>query len=201
MQVLNPAVIDDIGRGRPIRLNIGCGDTGRTGFYGVDIRAGKGVDIVADLNAGLTELPDDCVEEVYSSHTLEHIDNLPGLMQELHRLVRHDGQLEIIVPHFSNPNGYSDPTHVRFFGLFSMNYFADPADQVGRNVPNYWPGARFRVEDASIRFWTAQPGGLLERLVNHSWFTRRVYERFLCWMVPAREVRFLLRTKKVGTAG
>jgi hypothetical protein len=30
--------------------------------------------------------------------------------------------IEIIVPHFSNPHYYSDPTHVRFFGLYTMSY-------------------------------------------------------------------------------
>ena len=70
--------------------------------------------------------------EIYSRHPLEHVRNFLPLMAELHRVTRPGGRIEIIVPHFSNPYGYSDPTHVRHFGLYTFFYFADEEDQPRR---------------------------------------------------------------------
>ena len=120
MRIINPSVLEDIKDNRPLLLDLGCGTLAREGFYGVDILEMDGVDILADLNKSLEGLPDNSVIEVYSCHAFEHIGNFPGLMTELHQIVRPEGRIEITVPHFSNGYGYSDPTHVRFFGLYSI---------------------------------------------------------------------------------
>src|SRR4051812_22266165 len=122
MQILNPAVRQDLEAGRRLRLNLGCGLRRLPGFYNVDHVSLPGVDILADLEEPLAELPDDSVEQIYCRHTLEHVQRLLELLADLHRVTHADGRLELIVPHFSNPYGYSDPTHVRFFGLYSFFY-------------------------------------------------------------------------------
>lgn len=91
-----------------------------------------GVDIQADLNEPLDLLPDGSVEAVHCRHLLEHIDRLLHLLDELHRVVRPGGEIDIRVPHFSNPYGYSDPTHVRFFGLYS--FFTFPRRSTSRTA-------------------------------------------------------------------
>ncbi len=201
MRVINPDVYRDIEAGKGLRLNLGAGQKPRTGFYSVDQLPLPGVDIVADLNEPLDELPDDSVEEIYSRHTMEHVTEFLPLLAEIHRIARPGAKIELVVPHFSNPHGYSDPTHVRFFGLYSLFYFCDEADQPTRKVPNFYLPQRFRVE--SVTFSLLKQS-LLDRLVQatfQKWINRSYawldwYERRLCWSFPVSSVRYLLSPKK-----
>ena len=203
MNFVNPQAEHDLSCGIPLRLNLGSGGGRRSGFYGVDLLPLHGVDIVADLNEPLSALPDDSVEEIYTRHTLEHIANFLGLVTEIGRVVRPNGRIEIIVPHFSNPYGYSDPTHVRFFGLYSMYYFVNPADQPEmRKVPPYYSSSRFRVESVTIEFGreVGKCGRLvasvLNRIVNRKFRWQDFYERHLSSMFRAYEIRYVLRSAK-----
>jgi len=202
MQIVNPAVASDLEARRPLRIDIGSGPRPRPGFYGLDREAAEGVDIVADLNQPLDLLPDNCAEHVFSSHSLEHIDDLLLAVREIHRIVRPGGLVEIIAPHFSNPYYYSDPTHVRFFGLYTMSYFVDVEKQPGaRKVPAF-PGApRFEMEAVTLAFYRFNLFDrlfvpLLRYLVNRTPGAQHFYELRLAWIFPAAEVRYKLRPDK-----
>lgn len=205
MRIVNPALRRDIDAGRGLRLNLGAGRQPRPGFYSLDLLEMPGVDVVADLNQPLHELPDNCLEEVYSHHTLEHVSALLPFLAELHRVCRPGARLELVMPHFSNPRGYSDPTHVRFFGLYTFYYFADEADQPARKVPSFYVPTRFQVESIEI---TLLRESRLERLLLRplQWLINRGqgwldwYERRLCWLVPASSIRYHLRVKKAALA-
>jgi len=137
MRIINPKVQDAIDSGQGLRLNLGCGLRRRDGFFGIDHVQLPDTDILADLNEPLSRLPDGSVAEIYTRHTLEHVRELLPLMAEIHRVCRPDARIEIVVPHFSNPYFYSDPTHVRHFGLYTFFYFADEEDQPQRKVPAF----------------------------------------------------------------
>ena len=203
MRIVNPKVQDDLAARRPIRLNLGVGRRSRDGYYGVDWIEMPTVDVVADLNEPFTELPDNSVEAIYTHHTFEHVVNFLPLLKEIHRVVIPDGRVEVVVPHFSNPYGYSDPTHVRFFGLYSFYYFADEADQPRRKVPAFYLPERFAVESIDV---TLMPTMLLfkpvrrlmTKLVNSSMWLLDWYERSWCRHFPADSMRYVLRVKKGG---
>jgi hypothetical protein len=201
MRILNTAVWDDLQSGRELRLNLGSGKRLIPGFYSVDHLALPGTDIQADLNEPLSEIPDNCVAEIFTRHTLEHVSRFLELMVELHRVTKPGGRIEIIVPHFSNPYHYSDPTHVRFFGLYSFFYFCDEVDQPRRKVPSFYLPERFRVESIRCKLlreslWDKLLGSVLQPLINRNvkWLDR--YERRLCRWVPANDIRFIIRPKK-----
>lgn len=206
MRFSNPAVARDLAQGRSLRIDIGSGPRPRTGFYGLDRQDAPGVDIVADLNQPLSLLPDNCAEHVFSSHALEHIENLLPLLAEIHRIVRPGGLVEIIAPHFSNPYYYSDPSHVRFFGLYTMSYFVEPDRQRGAHkVPPFPGAARFELETVTLAFYRFNiferlfvP--LLRYLVNRSPGSQHYYELRLSWIFPAAEVRYRLRPCKPDAA-
>jgi len=203
VRIVNPKVQDDLAARRPIRLNLGVGRRSRDGYYGVDWIEMPTVDVVADLNEPFTELPDNSVEAIYTHHTFEHVVNFLPLLKEIHRVVIPDGRVEVVVPHFSNPYGYSDPTHVRFFGLYSFYYFADEADQPRRKVPAFYLPERFAVESIDV---TLMPTMLLfkpvrrlmTKLVNSSMWLLDWYERSWCRHFPADSMRYVLRVKKGG---
>jgi SAM-dependent methyltransferase len=204
MKLLNPQVAKDLEQSKPLRIDLGSGPRPREGFYALDHLELEGIDIVADLNRPLELLPDDCAEHVFSSHALEHVENLLLLLGEIHRITRPGGLVEVVVPHFSNPYYYSDPTHVRFFGLYTMNYFVDTEKQPEAwRVPVFYSPTRFEMESVKLSFYRTN---LFDRLfvpvlryfVNRSPGAQNFYERRLCWILPAAEVRYRMRACKPG---
>jgi SAM-dependent methyltransferase len=202
MRLVNPQVARDLEQGKPLRIDLGSGPRPRPGFYGLDRLDASGVDIVADLDQPLDLLPDNCAEHVFSSHALEHVTNLLPLIAEIHRITRPGGLIEIVVPHFSNPYYYSDPTHVRPFGLYTMNYFVDTEKQPKAwRVPAFYTATRFEIESVKLAFYRSNLVDrilvpLLRHLVNRSHGTQNFYERRLCWLFPAAEIRYCMRALK-----
>src|SRR5690606_13605698 len=143
-------------------IELGGGGINNEGFFNLDICPLAGVDIVADLNIPFELIPDNSISGVESHHCLEHITNLTGLMKELHSIVKPDGRIKITVPHFSNPYFYSDPTRMRFFGMYTMSYFASKDNQLPtRQVPSFYTEARFKIESINIGL---MPRSILNRL-------------------------------------
>ena len=202
MRLVNPQIRKDLEQAKPLRIDIGSGVKPRAGFYGLDQIDAAGVDIVADLNQPLSLLPDNCAEHVFSSHALEHVERLLPLMDEIYRVMRPGGLLEVIAPHFSNPYYYSDPTHVRFFGLYTMSYFVDMEKQPGAHkVPPFPTVTRFELETVKLSFYRSN---FIDRLVvpfvryfvNRTPGAQHVYERRFSWLYPAAEVRYRMRPCK-----
>jgi ubiquinone/menaquinone biosynthesis C-methylase UbiE len=201
VRIVNPRVREALAAGRLICLNLGVGRRPRDEYFGLDWIEMPGVDVVADLNEPLSELPDNSVAAIYSHHTFEHVVNFLPLLKELHRVVVPDGKIEVVVPHFSNPYGYSDPTHVRFFGLYTFYYFSDEVDQPRRKVPAFYLPERFAVESVSV---TLIPTVLMfkpvrrlaMKFINSSIRLLDWYERSLCRHFPADSIRYQLRVKK-----
>ena len=112
--------------GKPVRIEMGCGDNKhrhperKEGWYGMDI-VDYGQEIIWDMEENLP-FPDKSVDEIYSSHTFEHISNLVGLMNECWRILKDEGKLYIIVPHKDNEKAYI-PSHVNHFDKFSWMFF------------------------------------------------------------------------------
>ena len=181
------------------KLDIGCGPRKINGDHiGVDIIDYPGVDLVGDIGEILSQIPDAALSGVYSSHFLEHAVDAPRLIAELTRAMRPGALLEIVVPHFSNPYFYSDPTHRTAFGLYSFSYLA--SDKIyRRQVPSYCRNERLRLLSARLRFKSSPPfygryalKRVVERAVNASGWTQEFYEENLCYLVPCYEIDFRL---------
>jgi SAM-dependent methyltransferase len=103
-------------------LDIGCGRRKLPGSIGVDSTFQPGVDIIADLDHPLP-IRDEQFDAVNADQVLEHVRNLPGLVTEIHRILRPSGIVVSHVPYFRSSWAHVDPTHVRSFTLRSMDYF------------------------------------------------------------------------------
>ena len=202
MKILNPNLSRDIDLGVPLRIELGSGGAPRKGFYALDLRELPGVDGLADLNEPLSLLPDDSVEHVYSRHVLEHVAELDVVLGEMRRITRRDGLVEIIVPHHTNPYGYSDPTHVRFFGLYTMHYYVEPEKQgLKRLLPAFYSDIRFEVDSIEIDFYRETRADriiapMMKRFVNLSLATQDFYERRLAPFYHAWQITYRLRPDK-----
>lgn len=202
MEFLNPKIEQDLAAGVLLKLELGSAGNRREGFYGLDHLPLPGVDVVADLNQSLSLLPDNSVSQIFSRHVLEHITEFLPLMKELHRVAAPGCVIEIVVPHFSNPYYYSDPTHVRFFGLYTMNYFVAPERQPAlRKVPAFYSDTRFEVEQIKFSFYRMNlldrlVVPFLRKLVNSSFAMQNMYERRLCHFFHASEISYRLTVDK-----
>ncbi|MGE5234450.1 MAG: class I SAM-dependent methyltransferase [Acidobacteriota bacterium] len=174
------------------RLNLGCGRDRRSGYVNLDVVRVPGVDVIADLERPLP-FRSATFDEVIAVHTLEHVTNLLPLLRELWRIAGAGAVIRITVPHLSFFGAYTDPTHRRFFGYHSFDYFTEDG------VYNFYSDLRFRIRRRQILFYWIKnekrevPGRLLTWLINRF---PLFYERFLCWMLPANELYFELEPLK-----
>lgn len=186
--------------GEFVSIELGCGPKKvDSSAIGIDMLDFDSVDIVGDVFEVLSQFPDGSVSAVHSAHFFEHIADFSRLLQEVARVMRRDAQLTLIVPHFSNPFYYSDPTHKVQFGLYSMSYFCQQ-NLFSRKVPRYGvevPLALVRVElgfkSYPPRYLRHAWKRLLGAVFNASMYLREFYEENLCWLLPCYEIRYELR--------
>lgn len=108
----------------PTKLDIGCGKNKREGFTGVDQYAMEGVDIVMDIAARDAKgnfkkwpIADNSIDEIYSSHFVEHLDHNKHNPERVHffnecyRVMKQGAKALIITPHWASNRAYGDFTH------------------------------------------------------------------------------------------
>lgn len=189
-------------KSRPqIVVELGCGPNKPQGRIGVDRLDLPGVDIVADLEEGLPFFPDNSVDLIYSSHLLEHVNNLGVLMYDIWRVLKPEGRKHLVVPHFSNPHYYSDYTHTRFFGLYSFEYFSKSQTRFQRKVPNFYQEYGFHTDHVRLLFnshWLSRR--IIRRaaqvLFNLSGWWQELYEENFCYIIPCDSIEVTLRPDK-----
>ncbi len=100
-------------RAKGVRLDVGCGIFKQKGFIGLDMMAHENVDIVHDIQEFPWPVPDDICSQVLMSHIWEHIEPKYrfGVMDELWRICRHDGQLLLNCPHAGSWLESAHPAH------------------------------------------------------------------------------------------
>lgn len=101
------------GKHEPIRLDLGAGDNCREGFTGVDNAKGCSAKIKHDLTVTPWPFESDSVDEVVSSHFLEHLTGPERIlfMDELWRVMKVGAKATIQVPYWSSMRAVQDPTH------------------------------------------------------------------------------------------
>ena len=95
-----------------IRLDIGCGPKKKEGFIGID-KYDYGQDIVRDVDKGLP-FSDNAVDEIYSSHFIEHTNDWVFLFNEIWRVCKDGATIILRYPTFDNERAF-DPFHKIFF--------------------------------------------------------------------------------------
>ena len=93
------------------KVDIGCGDNKREGFFGIDKFKTDSTDMVADLFEFPWPIESDSVEELHCSHFFEHIPAKlrRQFMEEIHRVLKVGGKANFITPY--GDRNLQDPTH------------------------------------------------------------------------------------------
>lgn len=166
-------------------LDVGCGPNKTPGSFGVDRRRYPGVDLVHDLESTPWPLDSNAFARVVCSHIIEHVSDVSSFLREVHRVGIDGAEVCIDTPHFSSLDSWTDPTHRQHLSLRSFDLYAD-SGYLGQ-------GSVFRVESATLTFRRAlssRLGVLLFRLSS------RLYEQNLAYLLPAKDIRVVLRVVK-----
>ena len=115
--------------GKPIeslKINIGCGRDYREGWWNTDISAEVKCEQRMDIGKDAIEVPDESAELVYISGVLEQIGpnhELLHAFNEMWRVLKPNGILEIVVPNAKYSIAHRDPMDIRKFTHDTFCYF------------------------------------------------------------------------------
>ncbi|MCB4755511.1 MAG: class I SAM-dependent methyltransferase [Elusimicrobia bacterium] len=176
-------------------LDLGCGAKKTPGATGIDLTPQQGVDIVHDLEVTPYPIADNVYDRIVIRHVIEHINNVVGLMQEVHRIGKRGATVEIHTPHYTSLNSYIDPAHRHHFSLFAFDIFCGNTDH-GYNL-----GALYRLKKRTVEFWplVEKPRFIPYHFLGLKWFIERhphFYERFLAFLFPLKEFHVELEILK-----
>lgn len=106
-----------------VKLNLGCGTKYLKGYINCDIATTVKIDKKVNLNIFPYPFKDNYADEILMDNVLEHLDDIPAVMEELYRITKADGKIILIVPYAKSEGALQDPTHKHFFTEHSLDYF------------------------------------------------------------------------------
>jgi SAM-dependent methyltransferase len=160
-------------------LDVGCGSAKLPGAVGIDISADTDADIVHDLNVFPYPLEDASFDHVVMQDVIEHVQEPIRVVEELHRILRPNGRLQLRTPHFSSALAYGDPTHVHYYSAMAIRSLANPRFE-------HYTHARFRIVHVTLDLWLPWRVIGIERLANRFPDT---YEKYFAFRFPAMNIR------------
>ncbi|HLG25011.1 MAG TPA: methyltransferase domain-containing protein [Candidatus Nanoarchaeia archaeon] len=106
------------------RLNLGCGYDYRKDWINVDNDRKKKADLYFNIDKYPYPFKKEEFDHILASHIVEHLENPFRFMDEIKRILKKDGVLEIIVPHCTNIMAF-DPQHRTYYSYKSMNHLSN----------------------------------------------------------------------------
>lgn len=170
-------------------LDLGCGNKKRLWAIGVDFNDRTAADVVHNLNHFPYPFEDASFDEIYLDNTLEHLDDVMRVMEEVYRICKPGGLVKVIVPYFRSLWASIDPTHKHFFTVESFAYF-DP-DHIICTRYDY-SLARFKPEkivfnETLVNRWTKK----IVLFFANRWPWR--YEYYFSHFYPLDDISYYLR--------
>lgn len=203
-----------------MKLDLGCGQSPKPGFLGVDIVDGPNVAITANLftpqwdvreilagspasqlnvcrpaeihngiGSGGWVLKDDTVDELFSSHLVEHVPDLVAFMHEAYRVLKPGGRFIVQHPYQHSNRAWQDPTHVRALNEVSWSYYdANWRKSIGID---HYDGFSCNFEVVSVQKLLA-PG--IEAKLNFN--QKKIAEAIKHWVNVVDDLIVVLRSRK-----
>jgi SAM-dependent methyltransferase len=175
----DPHQFDLVPAGAGTVLDVGCGSAKVPGAVGLDISAETDADIVHDLDEFPYPVETDSFDHVLLQDVLEHVREPVRVMEELHRVLRPGGHLQLRTPHFSSSLAYGDPTHQHYFSAKAIRSLAEPG------FAHYTP-VRFNVVHVTLDLWLPFRVTGIAHLANRFPDT---YEKYMAFHFPAMNIR------------
>lgn len=131
-----------------LRFNLGCSDAQVPGFIGIDRWEPPWA--TAD-NFGRVDLDapwpfeDGSAEHIRAHDIIEHLSDKTHTMNEIHRVLKPGGTVEIVVPTTDGRGAWQDPTHKSWWNRNSFFYYEHGNPHLERFKEAYGITARFKV--------------------------------------------------------
>lgn len=134
-----------------MNINLGCGEDIEPGAINVDMVDLPGVDIVHNLMEFPYPFLDGMADYIKAFDVIEHLANytddkrpsVVAFIDEMYRILKRGGKLEIRTPSYDAEFLWIDPTHVRGFDVRSMDFF-DPDTDFGKST-GFYSKSKFKV--------------------------------------------------------
>lgn len=178
-------------------LDLGCGSVKHiipnAEVIGLDFYNNKNANVVWDLEECDLGLPfkDNSFDGVIATHVLEHIKNLLPLIDELWRITKPNGIIDIEVPYFASSLAHSSIDHVRFFSYTSFDPYKKEFSSKYQNSKTC-----FEVKASyhfSGHFGLRTIGKVVDFFSNRF---PRIYQRLFAFVLPTEIVKFKLEVIK-----
>jgi 2-polyprenyl-3-methyl-5-hydroxy-6-metoxy-1,4-benzoquinol methylase len=108
-------------------LDLGCGNQKHevkdADVVGIDVDSESSADIIHNLDSFPWPFTSNEFDEIVCQDVLEHLQNLPSVMSEIHRISKPGCKIKIRTPHYSSYYAYNNPTHIHYFGYYAFDYF------------------------------------------------------------------------------
>ena len=176
---------------QPLRLDLGCGQTPKAGFEGVDAYAEE-AKYCFDLLTFPWPFTDSSVDEVYCAHFIEHIpmevrdgkDLFFAFFDELYRVLKPRGKAEFIWPNLKSVRAFQDLTHRRFIPTETLLYLHKPWREANKLThglydvaadfdfsvnPGLTPDVRERLELDSLHLRTPEVQARTNARMQEGW--------------------------------
>lgn len=148
---------------KPKKLNLGCGNDYRRGWVNVDINKEVKADHHFDIERGLP-FKDNSFTLVELDMCLEHIKDVGWVMDEIWRVCRPKGIVEIWVPHCLGVYAFQHLGHKSYYGIGTLDVFKPTEVFTGERVGK----ARFNITEERLVYWSHNSvyHGILGRLLS-----------------------------------
>jgi SAM-dependent methyltransferase len=157
-------------------LHLGSGTKYRPDAVNVDLTSDTNPDVVHDLNVRPWPFETSVFDEVHAHDVIEHLDDVLKTLEEIHRVSRPGAMVYLTVPHFSSDGAFTDPTHRKYFGATTFDYFTE-------GHPNsFYTRVRFRIVERQIVFRPTFVNKVVHRLASRF---PVVWEQRWAWIFPA----------------
>jgi len=163
-----------------MKLNLGSGETNKPDYVNVDMCGEP--DLVCDLSCFPWPWEDNSVDEVYSCHFLEHVQDFERTILEIHRILKPAGIIHFRVPHFRNP--------LAVWHLHRWEFSVYTPERLCQELPYQFGGRQLfekinkKINFSSIRKSIGVPLGLMAN----------IFPLFWDWVgLPIDEIEFIGR--------
>ncbi len=177
--LVDPHRFDLLATGPGTVLDIGCGSAKTPGAVGLDVSADTEADIVHDLDAFPYPIEDASFDQILMQDVIEHVSEPIAVFEELHRIARPRGRIQLRTPHFSSVLAYGDPTHRHYFSTLAIRSLAEPRFA-------HYTEVRFRVVHVTLDLWLPFRALGIGLIANR---LPETYEKYLAFRFPAMNIR------------
>jgi predicted SAM-dependent methyltransferase len=120
-----------------LRIELGCGFQPKEGFIGID-KYDFGQKIIRDIERGLP-FCDSCVDEIYTSHCLEHLHDWLFIFNEMWRVCKNGAKITIGYPRLATLGElFFSPDHKIFYCDDFFRIITFPETDVGLRTTRVW---------------------------------------------------------------